>query len=203
MTTLPFTYISQQMKIEFVYFTGLWLNAFPIKTEISGTYLPWELLVQWRLDYKKHCWVLPGLYCEVHDEPDPSNTVVTYTHKEIALGQIRNLQGSVNFFCLNSGRVLKRRSFTTMPMPMRVIKCVDAIGECEQQGHNFCFLNHNKEAFDWMDEVPVDDPAFQGLLKEEEEGVAVYPDITAELPGVPLEDNLVDHQVAINKEPDF
>ncbi len=59
------------MKIEFVYFTVLWLNAFPVKTGKSSTYLPQEILVRWRLDYKKHCRVLPGTYCKVHDEPGP------------------------------------------------------------------------------------------------------------------------------------
>ncbi len=201
--TLLFIYIPQRMKIEFIYFTVLWLNAFLIRTGISVTDLLWELLVQWWLDYKKHCRVLPGTYCEVHDEPDPSNTMVACTHKEIALGPIGNLQDSVQFFCLNSGQVLKRRSFIAMLMTTRVIKRVNAIGEREQQRHHFCFLNCNKEAFDWMDEVPADNPAFQGLLEEEEEGVAVYPDVTAELPGVTLEDNLVDHQVVVEEEPDF
>jgi hypothetical protein len=38
--TLPFTRIPLHMKIEFVYFTVLWLNAFPVKMGISSTYLP-------------------------------------------------------------------------------------------------------------------------------------------------------------------
>jgi hypothetical protein len=79
------------MKIEFVYFTVLWLNAFLVKTEISATYLPRELLVRWQLDYKKHCQVLPGTYCKVHDEPDPSNTMVACMHKGIALVPTGNL----------------------------------------------------------------------------------------------------------------
>ncbi len=54
-TTLPFTHIPRHMKIEFVYFTVLWLNASPVKTGISSTYVPQEILVRWRLDYKKHC----------------------------------------------------------------------------------------------------------------------------------------------------
>jgi hypothetical protein len=33
-------------------------------------------------------------------------------HKGIALGPIGNLQGSVKFYCLNMGQVLKCRSFT-------------------------------------------------------------------------------------------
>ncbi len=71
-TMLPFTHIPRRMKIEFVYFTVLWLNAFPVKTGISSTYLLREILVRWQLDYKKHCQVLPGTYCKVHDKPDPT-----------------------------------------------------------------------------------------------------------------------------------
>jgi hypothetical protein len=97
--------------------------------------------------------------------------------------------------------VLKRRSFMALPMSMRVIKWVDTIGAREAQGREFRFLNRNKEAFTWTDKVPADDPAFKGLLKEEE---AVYPDITAELPGVPLEEEVVDHRAVTDKdEPDF
>jgi hypothetical protein len=86
-------------------------------------------------------------------------------------------------------------------MPTRVIKRVDTIKAQEAQGWEFRFLNRNKDAFTWTDEVPVDNPAFQGLLEEEE---AVYPDITAELPEVPLEEEVIDHRAVTDKdEPDF
>ncbi len=99
------------------------------------------------------------------------------------------------------GRMLKQRSFTALPIPMKVIKWVDLIEVQEAQGQEFRFLNWNKDAFTWTDEVPADDPAFQGLLKEEE---AVYPNITAELPGVPLEEEAVDHRAVTDKdEPNF
>jgi hypothetical protein len=92
LATLPFTHIPKQMKIGFIYFMVLWLNAFPVKSGISQTFLPRELLVRWWLDYKKHCRVLPGTYCEVHDEPVPTNTMVSRTHEAIALGPTGNLQ---------------------------------------------------------------------------------------------------------------
>jgi hypothetical protein len=127
--------------------------------------------------------------------------MVGRTHESIALGPMGNLQGSVKLFCLNTGCMLKRRLFTALPMPTRVIKWVDTIGAQEEQGWEFRFLNRNKDAFTWTDKVPVDDPTFQGLLKEEE---AVYPDITAELPGVPLEVEVVDHWAVMDKdEPNF
>jgi hypothetical protein len=126
--------------------------------------------------------------------------MVRCMHEGIALGPTGNLQGSIEFFCLNTGRVFKRWSFTALPMPMRVIKHVNTIGVQEAKGQEFRFLNWNKDSFTWTDEVPVDDPAFQGLLKEEE---TVYPDITAEFIGVPLEEEFVDQAVTDEDEPNF
>ena len=68
LATLLFDNMPRQVKIEFVYFAILWLNAFPVNLGISQTILPWELLMHWHLDYKKHCRVQPGTYCDVHDK---------------------------------------------------------------------------------------------------------------------------------------
>jgi hypothetical protein len=198
--TLPFSHIPKRMKIEFVYFIVLWINAFPVRTGISTTYSPRELLLRWRLDYKKHCRVLPGTYCEVHDEPVPTNTMTIRTHEGIVLGPTGNLQGSVKFYCLKTGRVLKRREFTEMPMPDTVITRVNLIGQREKQGRTFRFLNRRRDPFEWTDEVPEDDPEFQGLLDDEVEA-ALYPDISAELPGVRLEMTESDFP-AITDDPD-
>ena len=40
---LPFTYIPKRMKIEFIYFMVLWMNAFSVKSGISQTFSPREL----------------------------------------------------------------------------------------------------------------------------------------------------------------
>ncbi len=69
--TLPFQHLPRRMKIEFIYFMVLWLNAFPVKNGISSMFSPRELLVRWRMDYSKHCRVLMGTYCKIHDEPSP------------------------------------------------------------------------------------------------------------------------------------
>ena len=138
--------IPKRMKIEFVYFVIVWLKAFPVKSGISQTILPRELLLHWHLDYKKHCRVQPETYCEVHDKPVPTIIMAWRTHEAITLGPTGNLQGSVKFYCINTRWVLKRRSFTPMPMPDRVIKRVNTIGEREGQGRTFRFLNQRKEA---------------------------------------------------------
>jgi len=191
------------MKIEFVYFVILWLNAFSVKSGISQTISPRELLMRWCLDYKKHCRVQPGTYCEVHSEPVPTNTMAWWAHEAIALGPTGNLQGSVKFYCINTGQVLKRCSFTPMPMPDRVIKRVNKIVEQEGQGRTFRFLNQQKQSYEWTDEVPDDDDDFQGLLEDEVEA-APYPDISAELPGVELDKEEQEFQTILDKpEPDF
>ncbi len=40
LATLPITHMPKQMKIEFVYFMVLWMNAFPVKSGISQTFFP-------------------------------------------------------------------------------------------------------------------------------------------------------------------
>jgi hypothetical protein len=125
-----------------------------------------------------------------------------WTHEAIALGSRRNLQGSVKFFCLNTGRVLKRRVFTAMPITDRVIQRMNAIGIKEKQGRAFWFLNHQREPYKWTDLVPEDDPEFQGLLEEEE--AVPYPNIGAKPPGVELESNKNNcAAVTEDPEPDF
>jgi hypothetical protein len=111
-------------------------------------------------------------------------------HEAIVMGLMGNLQGTVKFFYLATGRILKRRSFTPYPMLDRGIKRENVIGLREKQGHTFWFLNRRQEPYEWTDTVPEDDPKFQGLLKDEEE--AAYPNISAELPGVELESKEVD-----------
>ena len=193
---LPFTYIPRRMKIEFIYFDTLWLNAFLVKSGVSETFSPREILLRWRMDTKKDCIVLPGSYCEVHDEPNPYNTTVSCTHEGIALGPTGDLQGSVKFYCLNTGRVLKRRAFNEIPMPTAVIAKLNKIGKKDNQGKQCRFLNWNKEPFECTDEVPDVYGEFQDLLKEE----APFPDISSELPGVILEDKFVDPTTALKEE---
>ena len=58
--TLLFAYIPRRMKIDFIYFVTLWLNAFPVKSGVSETISPREILLSWKMDMKKHCRLLPG-----------------------------------------------------------------------------------------------------------------------------------------------
>ncbi len=143
------------------------------------------------------------MYFEVHDEPSPSNVVqVSRTHEAIAMGPTGNLQGSVKFYCLNTGRILKQCSFTPYPMPAWIIKWVNRIGAREKQGRSFRFLNCQATSIEWTDKVPEDDAEFQGLLEDKEP--PPYPDVSPKLPGVELEFEEPDFKVVMDKpEPVF
>ena len=142
-------------------------QCLPSHNWVSSIYFPREILVLWRMDCTKQCWVLQGAYCMVHYEPSwPSNTMVVQTDKDIALGPMGNLQG-----------IVQHRSFTPLPMPDRVIKRVMLL-ELRKQGHVFRFLNRKKEPYKWTDGVREDEYLeFQGLLKYDEEAKA-NPDIS-------------------------
>ena len=88
-------------------------------------------------------------------------------------------------------------------MPDSVIQRVNKIGEREMQGRTFRFLNRRGKPYEWTDTIPEDDPDFQGLLDETDD-TAVYPDVSAELPGVELESEERDFQTILDEpEPDF
>ena len=115
--------------------------------------------------------------------------------------------GQREVYCLNTGRVLKRRSFTPMPLPDSIITKVNAIGKKENQGRKFQSTDWRNKPFSWTDEVQADDMGFQGLPEQEE---APFPDISAKPPGIELERNQTDDQTngptnAVNDdpEPDF
>ena len=185
MATLPFKHVPRRMKIELVYFGVFWLNAFPTKSGVSRQFSPRELVPRLKADYAKHCRVLFGSYCEVHDEPSPSNSMKPRTHPAIALGPSGNLQGTVKFYSLNTGLVLRRRKFNLIPMPDAIKARVNEIGLKEKQNRDLVFADRTKQTFDWSDEVPIDDPGFQGLLEQD----SPFPDIPAKLPGIPNQDD--------------
>jgi hypothetical protein len=70
-----------------------------------------------------------------------------------------------------------------MPMPDSIIKWVNRIGLRDKQGPEVRFLNGSKEPY-------------SGLTLEKE---APFPDISAEIPGVPLEEEEDDIQIITNE----
>ena len=98
--SLPFEDIARLIVTKAVYFVVLWLNLFPVRNRVSKVHSPPSIVTRTKLSWKRHCKVLFGTYCDVHDEPDPSNDMTPRTHEGIAAGPTGNIQGTYKFFVL-------------------------------------------------------------------------------------------------------
>ena len=185
-STLPYNRLHKLIVTNLVYFAVLWLNAFPVKNGVSAEHSPRAIVVRTNLSWVKHCKVPFGALVETHDEPDPSNTMEGRTHQAIAVGPTGNFNGTHKFFCLTTGRILKRRKWTELPMPTSVIKLLNKWGEKtrrEVYPHNVEFRNRNKLPYEWTAENDLDE-----ILNDETPPVHL-PEVPAEFPGVDLEDD--------------
>ena len=99
LNTLPFKKMPRLMLIDLVYHVVLWLNA----SGVSETLSPHKIVYQHKHDFTKHCKSPFGTYCKVHDEPAPTNTMVTRSTPATT----GNLQGTYKFLSLATGNKVK------------------------------------------------------------------------------------------------
>jgi hypothetical protein len=123
--TLPYKKLPKLMVIELLHFCVMWINSFPVKSGISEKWSPQELVSRHKLDAKLHCRAPFGSYCEVHVDPEITNTLEPRTKWEICMGPMGNLQGSYKFLSLATGKKVMRRKFTKMPVTEAVIEQVE------------------------------------------------------------------------------
>ncbi len=97
-----------RMMVEEIYFCTMWLNAVPNKNGVSDEYLPCEIVEWQKLNYKKHCGVPFGAYCEEFDDCKHTNTMESHMCSAISLGPMVYMQKTYKFLCLNTGRVIKK-----------------------------------------------------------------------------------------------
>jgi hypothetical protein len=137
--TLPYKKLPKLMVIELLHFCIMWMNSFPMKSGISKKWSPWELVSQHKLDTKLHCIAPFGSYCEVHVDPEITNTLEPRTNWAICMGPTGNLQGSYKFLSLATGKKVTRRKLTEMPVTEAVIKQVKemAVKDGAVKGINF------------------------------------------------------------------
>jgi hypothetical protein len=185
--TLPYKKLPKMMVVELLHFCMMWMNSLPVKSGISEKWSPHKLVSWHKLDTKLHCRSPFGSYCEVHVDPDITNTLDPRTKWAICMGPTGNLQGSYKFLSLATGKKVTQRKFTEMPITESVIKQVDkmavkdraviGINFKDRKGFEYEFDN-NKE-YELMVEpdepepfldIPVEAP---GMLTELEEAYGV------------------------------
>ena len=81
----------------------------------------------------------------------------------IILGPTSNEQGTYKVMNLATGKKIKRRSFTKMPMPNSAITQVETLEKCAGKG-TLDFANRNGILFEWNNKV---DDCHEQLVEEE------------------------------------
>ncbi len=100
--TLPYKKLPRLMVIELLHFCVMWMNSFPERSGISDKWSLRELVSRHKLDAKLHCRAPFGSYCEVHVDPEITNTMDPRTKLAICLGPTGNLHGSYKFLSLTN-----------------------------------------------------------------------------------------------------
>ena len=94
----PFNCLHKIIVIKMIYLFIFWLNAFPVKNGVSQEFASWSIVVWTKLSCKKYCRIKFEDYAEVHDEPDPRNTISPRTHPSIYVGTTGYFNGTIKFF---------------------------------------------------------------------------------------------------------
>jgi hypothetical protein len=173
MATLSYLTLSKIMIIKLMHFCVLWLNSFPDKSGVSEKWRLMELILHHWLDVKLHCKTSFRAYCEMHTDPDITNTMERRTKWGICMGPTGNLQGSYKFMSLTPGKKIARHKFTEMLMTEAVMKQIKKWAMKDRVQNGLTFKNRNGEEYKFNDDknvpfpdIPVEAP---GILTEQEE----------------------------------
>ena len=110
-----------------------WINTRPRKEGLSDVYSPRAILTETMPDYQVRCKLQVGTYCEVHDDPTPTNSTLTRSLPAIALEPVGNFQGGYKFMSVNTGQVLTRYKWTEVLVPEQIIRRVEARAKKERK----------------------------------------------------------------------
>jgi hypothetical protein len=121
--SLPYERIPRNMMIELVNHGNFWLDSFLKHDGISKRLSPRIIITSRTIDYKKHCKLEFGEYCQTHEQHN--NTMNPRTVGAIALHPTVNEQGTYLFLNLNTGKIIARNQWTVLPMPDNVMTHVN------------------------------------------------------------------------------
>ncbi len=183
------------MIIELMHFYMMWLNSFAVESGLSEKYSLHELVSRHKLDAKLHCESPFGAYCEVHTDPDVTNTTDPRMRWGICLGPTGNIQGSYKFMLLSTRKKIKRRKFTEMPITESVIKQVSKWVSKDQGMSGLTFMDKYEIEYKFDEEE-------DAIMEERHVEEAPFPDILAEAPGILTQyKNLINGDDVIEDEP--
>jgi hypothetical protein len=150
LNSLPFKIVPIRFIKELVCYMVTCINMFPRRGGVSNNLSPRTLVSGIALNFKTHCRVPFGAYCEVHDEDLPTNNMIARTSPAISLGPTGNLQGTYKFFSLLTKKLIVRRNWSELPMPDTIINQVEDIAKTQLRvgdvsQYEVTFLDRHKD----------------------------------------------------------
>jgi hypothetical protein len=130
-----------------------------------------------KLDAKLHCRAPFKSYCEVHVDPEITNTMVPRTKWAICLEPTGNLHGSYQFLPLVMGKKVTQRKFTEVPITESVLEKVEKIAVKDGATKGLSFKSRKGIEYEFDN-----DNKYEMLVEPEDP--APYPDIPAKAPGM-------------------
>ena len=144
---MPFETGPPSLVAELVSRAIFWRNMFPLKTGLSRTQSPGEIVLNRKLDFNTHCRVEPFQYVQTHEETD--NTITT--HRTVgAIATRPTGDGSYNFISLSTGRVLNRREYTVLPMPDEARDRMHTLARRARMAPTLTFTNRDNVDLDTL-----------------------------------------------------
>jgi hypothetical protein len=181
------------MIIEMLANVVLWINAFPPSSGVSKTFSSRTIMTGTALNVNKYCQIPFGVYAEVHEDRNITNTMNERKKPAICLSPTANFQGSYKLLSLRTGNRITRKQFKELPMPDSIVKRVEAMAEREQQDKTITLSDHSGNAIVDVYDSPVEgtDEAATGVYDGDHDGDHGPGDSndgpTNEAPGIAIE----------------
>ena len=109
------------------------LNRFPANDGVSTSLSPRTIVWGDSPDFQIDCRLELGSYCEVYKPRLITNGTGARTVGAISLYPAGNSQGGYRFLLLNTGRVVTRNRWTTLPVPLSAIEIVENMASKDKQ----------------------------------------------------------------------
>ncbi len=125
--SLPFEQVPGIMVVCMVLHIVKFVNGFPQRGGGVKHYSPGEIMTGRRL-HANDLQLAFGIYCQVAENVEPSNSLAPRTRAAILLGNSGSLSGNQLFLALDGGQTIVRHQWVVLPELPDVIDCVNVLG---------------------------------------------------------------------------
>ena len=108
------------------------------------------------LDFKQHCAIPFGSYCQVFQDNSPSNTPKERTVAVVCMGPTGNAQGGYKYYALATKQKIIRPQAIPLPMTHEIIALVKKIAVQQNMPENIIFTTNHGEIVE-LDDNYVED----------------------------------------------